>query len=104
LSIRELIKSSKTSALIDQIEQNLTYIKNNIDKITTSRQQNMSEIRQQREIFPDQIRQIHVKINSHLDTLEQNILQKLLGTPPPSLPLPQWLYFLGRFIGLMHTL
>jgi hypothetical protein len=40
----------------------------------------MSEIRQQREIFLDQIRQIHVKINSHLDTLEHNILQELDNT------------------------
>jgi hypothetical protein len=62
------------------VVENLTYIKNNIDKITTSRQQNMSEIRQQREIFLDQIRQIHVKINSHLDTLEHNILQELDNT------------------------
>jgi hypothetical protein len=35
LSIREIIKSSKTSTLIDNIEQNLTDIKNNIDKIMT---------------------------------------------------------------------
>ena len=46
LSIREIIKTSKTSTLIDNIEQNLADIKNNIDKITENRQQNMSEIRQ----------------------------------------------------------
>ena len=46
LSIREIIKTSKTSTLIDNIEQNLTDIKNNIDKITKNRQQNLSEIRQ----------------------------------------------------------
>jgi uncharacterized spore protein YtfJ len=46
LSIREMIKTSKTSTLIDNIEQNLTDIKNNIDKITKNREQNLSEIRQ----------------------------------------------------------
>jgi uncharacterized spore protein YtfJ len=46
LSIHEIIKTSKTSTLIDNIEQNLTDIKNNIDKITKNRQQNLSEIRQ----------------------------------------------------------
>ena len=46
LSIREIIKTSKTSTLIDNIEQNSTDIKNNIDKITKNRQQNLSEIRQ----------------------------------------------------------
>jgi predicted DNA-binding protein (UPF0278 family) len=77
LSIREIIKTSKTSTLIDNIEHNLTDIKNNIDKITKNRQQNMSEIRQQRQMFQEQIKQMRVKINSHLDTLEQNILQEL---------------------------
>jgi DNA-binding beta-propeller fold protein YncE len=80
LSIREKIKTSKTSTLIDNIEQNLTDIKNNIDNITENRQHNLSEILQQRQIFQDQIKQMRVKINSHLDTLEQNILQELDDT------------------------
>ena len=80
LSIREIINSSKTSTLIDNIEQNLTNIKNNIDKITKNRQQNLSEILQQRQMFQNQIKQMRVKINSHLDTLEQNILQELDDT------------------------
>ena len=80
LSIREIIKTSKTSTLIDNIEHNLTDIKNNIDKIMKNRQHNMSEIRQQRQMFQNQIKQMRVKINSHLDTLEQNILQELDDT------------------------
>ena len=80
LSIREVIKTSKTSTLIDNIEQSLTDIKYNIDKITKNRQQNLSEIRQQRQIFHEQIKQMRVTINSHLDTLEQNILQNLDDT------------------------
>jgi hypothetical protein len=80
LSIREIIKTSKASTLIDNIEQSLTDIKNNIDIITKNRQQNMLEIRQQRELIQDQIKQRHVTINSHLDTLEQNILQELDDT------------------------
>ena len=80
LSIREIIKTSKTSTLIDNIEQSLTDIKYNIDKITKNRQQNLSEIRQQRQMVQEQIKQMRVTINSHLDTLEQNILQKLDDT------------------------
>jgi chromosome segregation ATPase len=45
-----------------------------------NRQQNMSEIQQQRQMFQDQIKQMRVEINSHLDTLEQNILQELDDT------------------------
>ena len=80
LSLREIIKTSKTSTLIDNIEHNLSDIKNNIDKIIKNRQQNLSEIRQQRQMFQDQIKQMRVNINSHLDTLEQNFLQKLDDT------------------------
>jgi len=80
LSLREIIKKSKTSTSIDNIEQSLTDIKNNVDNITKNRQQNMSEIRQQRHMFQDQIKQMRVKINSHLDTLEHNILQELEDT------------------------
>jgi phosphopantetheine adenylyltransferase len=43
LSIREIIKTFKTSTWIDNIEQRLTDIKNNIDKITNDRQQNISK-------------------------------------------------------------
>jgi hypothetical protein len=68
--MREIVKPSKASTLIDNIEQSLTDIKNNIDKITKNRQQNMLEIRQQRELIQDQIKQMRVTINSHLDTLE----------------------------------
>ena len=42
LSVHEIIKTSKTSTFIYNIEQNLTDIKNNIDKIMKNRQQNMS--------------------------------------------------------------
>ena len=77
LSIRAIIKTSKTSTLIDDIEQSLRNIKYNIDIVIKNREQNLSEIRQQRQIFHDQVKQMRVKINSHLDTLEENILKEL---------------------------
>ena len=77
LSIREIIKTSKTSTLLDDIEQSLTNIKYNIDNVIKNREQNLSEIRQQRQKFHDQVKQMRVKINSHLDTLEHNILKEL---------------------------
>jgi DNA-binding beta-propeller fold protein YncE len=77
LSIREIIKTSKTSTLIADIEQSLTNIKYNIDDVIKNREQNLSEIQQQRQIFHDQVKQMRVKINSHLDILEQTILKEL---------------------------
>jgi DNA-binding beta-propeller fold protein YncE len=77
LSIREIIKTSKTSTLLDDIEQSLVNIKYNIDNVVKNREQYRSEIPQQRQIFNDQVKQMRVKINSHLDTLEQNIMKEL---------------------------
>ena len=77
MSIREIIKTSKTSTLIDDIEQSLINIKYNIDNVIKNREQNLSKIRQQRQIFHEQLKQMRVKINSHLDTLEHNILKEL---------------------------
>jgi hypothetical protein len=77
LSIREIIKTSKTSTLIADIEQSLTNIKYNIDDVIKNREQNLSEIQQQRQIFHDQVKQMRVRINSHLDILEQTILKEL---------------------------
>ena len=71
--MREIIKTSKTSTLIDNIEKSLKDIKHNIDKITKDRQHN-------RQIFQDQIKKMHDKISSHFDTLEHNILQELDDT------------------------
>ena len=80
LSMREIIKTSNASTLIDNIAKSLKDIKNHIDKITKDRQQHLSEIRQQRHMFQDQIKEMRVKINSHLNTLGQNIVQELDDT------------------------
>ena len=77
LSIREIIKTSKTSTLIDDIQQSLTNIKYNIDNVMKNREQNLEKIRQKRQILHDQVKQMRAKINSHLDTLEQNFLKEL---------------------------
>jgi predicted DNA-binding protein (UPF0278 family) len=45
--------------------------------LVKNREQNLEKIRQQRQIFHDQVKQMRAKINSHLDTLEQNILKEL---------------------------
>jgi Tfp pilus assembly pilus retraction ATPase PilT len=59
VSIREIIKTSKTSTLLDDIEQCLTNIKYNIDNVVKNREQNLEKIRQQRQIFHDQVKQMH---------------------------------------------
>jgi hypothetical protein len=62
---KQFVFHVKTSTLIEDIEQSLTNIKYNIDKVIKNREQNLSEIRQQRQIFHEQIKQMRVKIKSH---------------------------------------
>jgi hypothetical protein len=49
-------------------------MKHNIDIAVKDREGNLSSIRKQRQHYSDEIKQIRVKINSHLDTIEQRIM------------------------------
>jgi predicted nucleic acid-binding Zn-ribbon protein len=66
MAIPELIKAAKTSSIIATMEQSLRDMKNNIDIAVKDREGNLSSIRKQRQHYSDEIKQIRVKINSHL--------------------------------------
>jgi hypothetical protein len=53
-------------------------MKHNIDIAVKDKEGNMSSIRKQRQHYSDEIKQIRVKINSHLDTIEQRIMGDLI--------------------------
>jgi hypothetical protein len=78
MAIAELIKTAKTSSIIATMEQSLRDMKHNIDKAVKDREGNMSLIRKQRQHYSDEIKQIRVKINSYLDTIEQRIMGELI--------------------------
>ena len=78
MAITELIKTAKTSSIIANMEQSLRYMKHNIGIAVQDREGNLSLIRKQRQHYSDEIKQIRVKINSHLDTIEQRIMEILL--------------------------
>ncbi|CAC5373364.1 unnamed protein product [Mytilus coruscus] len=77
LAIDEIIKTSKTSALFDIMEQSILDMKSNIERIAKYRGQNLGEIQQQRQRFQTDIKEIRDKINKHLDKLEQEIQQNI---------------------------
>ncbi|CAG2200735.1 unnamed protein product [Mytilus edulis] len=77
LALEEIIKSSKTSTLLQSMEQSLKDIKINMNNITENKQQNLSSIKSQKQKFQDDIKQMREKINKHLDKLEQQILHEL---------------------------
>ena len=78
MAIPELIKTAKTSSIITTMEQSLRDMKHNIDIAVNDREGNLSSIRKQRKHYSDEIKQIRVKINSHLDTIEQRIMRDLI--------------------------
>ena len=78
MAIPELIKTAKTSSIIVTMEQSLRDMKHNIDIAVKDREGNLSSIRKQRQHYSDEIKQIRVKINSHLDTIEQRIMGDLI--------------------------
>jgi predicted nucleic acid-binding Zn-ribbon protein len=78
MAIPELIRTAKTSPIIATMEQSLQDMQHNIDIAVKDRKENMSSIRKQRQHYSDEIKQIRVKINSHLDTIEQRIMGELI--------------------------
>ncbi|VDI36857.1 Hypothetical predicted protein [Mytilus galloprovincialis] len=77
LALDEIIKTSKTSALFDMMEQSLKDMKSNIKKIVEDRKHNLEIIQQQRQKMKTDITKIRNKINKHLDKLEQQIQQDI---------------------------
>ncbi|CAG2198911.1 unnamed protein product [Mytilus edulis] len=79
LDLDEIIKTSKTSVLIQYLEKSYKDIATNINNIIIDRKGNLAKIREQRHGFHTEIKQVRVKINTHLDKLEQQIISDLLS-------------------------
>ncbi|CAG2234972.1 unnamed protein product [Mytilus edulis] len=77
LAIGEIIKTSKTSAFFDIMEQSIKDMKSNLERIADDRRKNLEDINQQRQRFLTNIKEIREKIKKHLDKLEQNIQQDI---------------------------
>ncbi|XP_071169025.1 E3 ubiquitin-protein ligase TRIM71-like [Mytilus edulis] len=77
LSLEKVIQTAKTSVLLESFDQNVKNINMNIERVVKDRKQNLLEIHNQKQKFHDEIKQVQYKINEHLDTLEQRLLQDL---------------------------
>lgn len=80
LLLQDVIKTAKTSALLDSIETNIKNIKSNIENIKEDRKQNLAIIHDQRQTFQEKINQVRTKVYSHLETLEQQIMKNMDAT------------------------
>ncbi|XP_052101088.1 uncharacterized protein LOC127735040 [Mytilus californianus] len=77
MALDEIVKTSKTSASFDNLEQSLNDLKENIKRITKDREHNLSKVQQRRRKIHSEIQTMRDKLNKHLDSIEQKILQDL---------------------------
>ncbi|XP_071169812.1 uncharacterized protein [Mytilus edulis] len=76
-SLQEITRTSKESAWLENIEENLKDMRYNYDNIKKDREKNLATVENRRKQFHEEIKQIREKINSHLDLLEQQIIEEL---------------------------
>lgn len=77
LSLENVVQTAKTSALLESLDQNIKNLKISVKRVVEDLKQNLDEIQKQRQKFYDDIKQVRNKINEHLDSLEQRVIQDL---------------------------
>ncbi|XP_071168909.1 tripartite motif-containing protein 5-like [Mytilus edulis] len=80
LSLEEVIATSKTSSLLESMEQRLQDVMTNAEKVISDRKQNLTSIQNQHHKFLSEITQIRDEINKHLDLLEKQSFKELQAT------------------------
>ncbi|CAG2198913.1 unnamed protein product [Mytilus edulis] len=79
LDLDEIVKTSKTSVLIENLEKSLQEIATNIKNVIIDRKGNLAKIKEQQQGFHYKIKQVRHTLNTHLDELEQQINRDLLS-------------------------
>ena len=77
LAIENIVKTAKTSAMLDSIEDTLKDISSNIERVIRDREENLTKITDQRRKIRNEIQEEHRKINEHLDKLEGQVIGNL---------------------------
>ncbi|CAC5411761.1 unnamed protein product [Mytilus coruscus] len=75
--IDDIIQNVKTSSAFEEIEQTLIEVAEHHIKITQNRETNLKSIKGQKEKIQKEILQVRLSINSHLDLIQDNLIQKL---------------------------
>ena len=77
LAIENIVKTAKTSAMLDSIEDTLKDISNNMERVRRDREENLTKITDQRRKIHNEIQEERRKINEHLDKLEEQVIGNL---------------------------
>ncbi|XP_071170157.1 uncharacterized protein [Mytilus edulis] len=76
-SLQEIVRFSKESAWLENIEQSLKDMRYNYESIMKDKERNLATIESQRICFYNEIKHIREKVNSHLDLLVKQIVVDL---------------------------
>ncbi|XP_071135303.1 uncharacterized protein PF3D7_1120000-like [Mytilus edulis] len=76
--INELIKNVKTSSAFNEIEQTLQEVVENIKRLSTNRNENLKSIENKKREIEAAIKQTRIKVNCHLDKLQDDLIKELM--------------------------
>ena len=77
LAIENIVKTVKTSAMLDSIEDTLKDISSNMERVIRDREENLTKLTDQRRKIHNEIQEERRKINEHLDKLEEQVIENL---------------------------
>jgi gas vesicle protein len=72
------VTDAKTSVSFDDLQQQLSVISKNIQRIRENRQANADLIRKQKERIEKDIRNLRETMNNHLDKLQEKLKRELM--------------------------
>ncbi|CAC5395474.1 unnamed protein product [Mytilus coruscus] len=77
IAIVDIIKDVKSSNALSDIEHILVEVAENLEKITKDRKDNLTSLIEQRKRIEIEIQQTRIKINCHLDQVQEDLMKEL---------------------------
>ena len=77
LAIENIVKTAKTSAMLDSIDDTLKDISSNMERVIRDREENLKKITDQRRKIHNEIQEERKIINEHLDKIEKQVIGNL---------------------------
>ncbi|CAC5397256.1 unnamed protein product [Mytilus coruscus] len=77
VNLDDVIQNAKTSNALCEIEETLVEVAENLLKIRQHQQDNLSTFKEKRKGIEKEIKQTRIKINNHLDKLQEDLMKQL---------------------------
>lgn len=77
MAVEELIKISKSSVVIHEIDEDVKDIKKNIQLVVDDRRKSLKTVQEERQRFSEEVKSMRAKVNAHLNQMEEISFTKL---------------------------